>query len=132
MAHHFGGLKWLPGTISRHHGPVTFEVKLENSRLWKHHTHQLKLQEQNHSIEEQNHSIEEQNHSIEEQNHSIEEQNHSIEEQNHSIEEQNHSIEPKGRLPSDSKMDYDPNIPLSLEELSPTPIIKASQSPLIP
>ena len=56
MAHNFGeGLKWLPGTIYQQHGPVTFEVKLEDGRLWKHHTDQLKLQEQNHSSEPEGH-----------------------------------------------------------------------------
>ena len=43
--------KWLPGTICQQHGPVMFEVKLEDGRLWKHHTAQLMLQEQNHSSE---------------------------------------------------------------------------------
>ena len=28
------GPKWLPGTISQQHGPVTFEVKLEDGWLW--------------------------------------------------------------------------------------------------
>ena len=48
MAHNFGSPKWLPGTISQQCGPVTFEVKLEDGRLWKCHTDQLKLHEQNH------------------------------------------------------------------------------------
>ena len=64
-----------------------FEVKQEDGWLWKHHTDQLKLQEQN------------------------------------------HSSEPEGCLPPDGEVGYDPDIPLSLEEHSPTPIM-ASQPPL--
>ena len=37
--------------MSQQCGPVTFEEKLEDGRLWKCHTDQLKLQEQNHSRE---------------------------------------------------------------------------------
>ena len=56
MACNFGdGQKWLPGHISQQHGPVTFEVKLEDGRLWKHHTDQLKLQDLNHSSEPEGH-----------------------------------------------------------------------------
>ena len=62
-------------------------MKLEDGRLWVHHTNLLKLQEEN------------------------------------------HSREPKGRLPSDGEVYYDPDIPLSLEEHSSTPIM-ASQSPI--
>ena len=88
MACNFGeGPKWLPGATSQERGPVKFEVKLEDGRLWKHHTDQLKLLEQN------------------------------------------HSGEPESRLPSNGEVDYDPDIPFSLEEHSPTSIM-ASQSPL--
>ena len=88
MVRNFGkGLKWLPGALSQQHSPATFELKLEDTRLWKRHTDQLKLQELD------------------------------------------HSREPKGRLPSDGEVNYDPDIPLSLEEHSPAPIM-ASQLPL--
>ena len=66
---------------------MTFEVKLVDGWLWKCHTDQLELQEQN------------------------------------------YSSEPKGHLPSDGEVDYDPDIPLSLEEHSST-LIMASQPPL--
>ena len=49
------GPKWLPRTISQQRGPVTFEVKLEGGRLWKHHTDQLKHQKQNHSSKLEGH-----------------------------------------------------------------------------
>ena len=75
IAYNFGeGPKWLPGTIPQQLGPVIFEVKLEDGGLWKHHTDQLKLQNQNYSSEHE------------------------------------------GHLPSDGEVDYDPDIPLSLEE----------------
>ena len=47
-AQNFGeGPKWLPGIISQQQcGPVMFEVKLEDGRLWKCHSDLLKLQEQ--------------------------------------------------------------------------------------
>ena len=39
------------------------------------------------------------------------------------LQEQNHLSEPKGCLPSDGEVDTDPDISLSLEEYSPTPIL---------
>ncbi len=67
---------------------MMFDEKLEDGRLWKSNTDQLKHQEQN------------------------------------------HLSELEGCLPSDSEVDYDPDIPLSLQEHSPTPIM-ASQFLLI-
>ena len=39
------------------------------------------------------------------------------------LQEQNHSSEPENRLPSDGEVDYDSDIPISLQEHSPTPIM---------
>ena len=53
MRNYAGSPRWLPGVVKTVLGPVSYQVKLKDGRLWKRHLDQLLLDQSHHTDDSQ-------------------------------------------------------------------------------